>query len=368
VFGEETTDVLSVTGDERRQKPARLLLFGFWNRKNKALGPGRSRRGDAHCLPLTVFRGYNGDRRRCGTIAAQMSSPTNDSVAHAPGPGPNRTDGILLIDKPAGITSHDAIDAVRRALGVRKVGHAGTLDPMATGLLVMGVGRATRLLRFLSNLSKEYEGSGELGTETDTLDAMGIVTRTVPVNVTDDELRGAMRELVGEIWQRPPAFSAVKVGGRRLHSLAREGRAVEGRPRQVMVEVFDLLGREGPTFDFRVVCSAGTYVRSLVAEVGARLGSGAHLTRLVRTRIGPFMVSEARPPGEPGRPLPMERAVAHLPRLELSEEETVAARHGRPLGPLDSGEAHAAFDPAGRLVGIYRECGAKACPDVVVPS
>ncbi|HEV3474695.1 MAG TPA: tRNA pseudouridine(55) synthase TruB [Actinomycetota bacterium] len=294
--------------------------------------------------------------------------PAEDPVARTPAPGPHVADGLLLIDKPAGITSHDAIDEVRRALGVRKVGHAGTLDPMATGLLVMGVGRATRLLRFLSDLPKEYEGTGELGTETDTLDAMGIVKRSVPVDLTDDQLREAMQQLVGEIWQRPPAFSAVKVGGRRLHRLAREGRAVEGRPRQVMVEAFELLGREGSTFDFRVVCSSGTYVRSLVAEVGQRVGTGAHLSRLVRTRIGPFHVGQATSPAQPGAPLPLERAVAHLPRLDLDEEEATAARHGRPLGPLDSDDPHAAFDPSGRLVGIYRDCGAKACPDVVVPA
>jgi tRNA pseudouridine55 synthase len=297
-----------------------------------------------------------------------MSPAPKDHGLRAGAKQPPGVDGVLLVDKPAGITSHDAVDILRRVLGIRKVGHAGTLDPMATGLLVVGVGRATRLLRFLSDLPKEYEGTGELGRETDTLDAMGIVTRTVPVDVTDDQLREAMRELVGEIWQRPPAFSAVKVGGRRLHRLAREGQAVVGRPRQVIVEAFDLLGRQGPTFDFRVVCSSGTYVRSLVAEVGARLGSGAHLSRLVRTGIGPFTLGEATTPQEPGALLPMERAVAHLPRFELDEEEAAAARHGRSLGPLDSDQPHAAFDPAGRLVGIYRACGAKACPDVVVAS
>jgi tRNA pseudouridine55 synthase len=276
--------------------------------------------------------------------------------------------GLVLVDKPPGITSHDAVDEVRRALGVRKVGHAGTLDPMATGLLVLGVGRATRLLRFLTALSKEYEGTGELGTETDTMDATGTTLRTGPSDVPDERLLEAMRGLVGEVWQRPPAYSAVKVGGRRLHRLAREGRPVEGSPRRVAVESFELLSRRGPSFDFRVVCSAGTYVRALVAEVGRRVGAGAHLSRLVRTRSGPFRVDDARPPADPGTPLPLERAVAHLPRLELDEEEAIAARHGRPLGPLDSDAVHAAFDPAGRLVGIYRDCGAKACPEVVVPA
>ena len=304
-----------------------------------------------------------------------MSRPFEPPEA---GPAP---DGILLVDKPPGVTSHDAVDEVRRALGVRKVGHAGTLDPMATGLLVVGVGRATRLLRFLSGLPKEYEGTGELGTETDTMDATGATVRTGPsrpagspsspapssAEVPDGSLLEAMRGLVGEVWQRPPAYSAVKVGGQRLHRLAREGRPMEGSPRRVVVERFELLARRGPSFDFRVVCSAGTYVRALVAEVGRRVGAGAHLSRLVRTRIGAFGVAEARPPHDPGTPLPLEQAVAHLPRLELSDDEATAARHGRPLGPLDSDSVHAAFDPTGRLVGIYRDCGAKACPEVVVP-
>jgi tRNA pseudouridine55 synthase len=277
------------------------------------------------------------------------------------------TDGLLLIDKPKGITSHDAVDAVRRAVGVRKVGHAGTLDPMATGLLVMGVGRATRLLRFLGDLDKEYEGTGRLGEETDTLDAEGETTRTASVDVSEEGLRAVMAGLVGEIEQRPPAYSAVKVGGERLHRAAREGRPVDAPPRTVRVDRFDLTSLDGRDFAFRVVCSGGTYVRSLVAEVGSVLGCGAHLTGLVRTRIGPFLLTEAGAPDAPGPLLPVERAVAHLPRMELDEEEAVAARHGRPLGPPNGPGFHAAVDPAGRLVGVYRDCGAKACPEVVLP-
>jgi tRNA pseudouridine55 synthase len=276
-------------------------------------------------------------------------------------------DGVLLIDKPKGITSHDAIDEVRRALGVHKVGHAGTLDPMATGLLLMGVGRATRLLRFLGDLDKEYEGSARLGVETDTLDADGEVVRTAPVDVSVEQLRSAMATLTGEIEQRPPAYSAVKVGGRRLHRAARRGETVAVPPRRVRVHAFDLLAWDGPDFDFRAVVAGGTYIRSLVATVGDALESGGHLTRLVRTRIGPFRVRDARPPGEPGEALPMERAVAHLPRVNLDPEEAVAARHGRPLGPVDVGGFHAAFDPEGRLVGVYRDCGTRACPEVVLP-
>ena len=277
------------------------------------------------------------------------------------------TDGLLLIDKPKGITSHDAIDLVRRALGTRKVGHAGTLDPMATGLLVIGVGRATRLLRFLGDLDKEYEGTGRLGEETDTLDAEGTVTRRAQVTATEGQVRSAMAAMTGEIQQRPPAYSAVKVGGRRLHRAARSGRPVEAEPRTVRVDAFELRSFDPPDFGFRVVCSGGTYVRSLVADVGSALGNGAHLLRLVRTRIGPFEVADARPPDDPGTPLPLDRAVTHLPRMELDREEAVAARHGRSLGPPDGPGLHAAFDPDGRLVGVYRDCGTKACPEVVIP-
>ena len=276
------------------------------------------------------------------------------------------TDGLLLIDKPDGITSHDAIDAVRRALGLRRVGHAGTLDPMASGLLLVGVGRATRLLRFLGELDKEYEGTGRLGVETATLDAEGEVVRTATPDVSRVALDEAMRGLAGEIEQRPPAYSAVKVGGRKLYEAARKGERVEAPPRRVRVDTFEAVRFEPPDFDFRVVCSSGTYVRVLVADVGARLGCGAHLTRLVRTRIGEFHVDEAVPPLDPGPPLPVERTVAHLPRVDLDDDEADAARHGRPLGPSGIEGPQAVFGPDGRLIGIYRDDGPRARPEVIL--
>jgi tRNA pseudouridine55 synthase len=278
------------------------------------------------------------------------------------------TDGLLLVDKPSGITSHDAIDRVRRAVGTRKVGHAGTLDPMATGLLVVGAGRATRLLRFLGYLDKEYEGTGRLGVETDTLDAEGIIVRTSPVDVSEQQMRDAMASLVGEIEQRPPAFSAVKVGGERLHRAARRGEAIEAAARRVRVDAFDLTRFDPPDFDFRVVSSGGTYVRSLIADVGTTLGAGAHLTRLVRTRIGPFRLADAVPPDAPGDPLPLERAVAHLPRLDVEEEEARAAGHGRCLGPSAIEGPYGVYGPDGRLIGVFRDTGAKSCPELVLSS
>jgi tRNA pseudouridine55 synthase len=277
-------------------------------------------------------------------------------------------DGVLLVDKPKGITSHDVVDRVRKVLGLKKVGHAGTLDPMASGLLILGVGRGTRLLRFLSDLDKEYEGTARLGVETDTLDAEGDVVRTADVDLSEGDLRAAMEALTGDIEQRPPAFSAVQVGGERLYRAARRGEMVEAPSRRVRVDSFQLRRFRSPEFDFRAIVSSGTYVRSLVADVGTRLGPGAHLTRLVRTRIGEFTLDQAVGPDDVGAPLPLESAVAHLPRIALSEEEAEAARHGRVLGPPEASGFHAAVDPAGHLVGIYRDCGTKSCPEVVIPS
>lgn len=276
------------------------------------------------------------------------------------------SDGLLLIDKPAGITSHDAVDEVRRALRVRKVGHAGTLDPMATGLLVMGVGRATRLLRFLGDLDKEYRGTARLGEETDTLDADGRVIGTAAVDVTDREVGRAMAELTGEFEQRPPAYSAVKVGGQRLHRAARSGRPVEALPRPVRVDAFDLVRFNGRDVEFRVVCSSGTYIRVLAADLGSRLGTGAHLVRLVRTRIGPFRLEEATPPDRPGDPMPPEAAVHHLPRVDLEDQEAEAASHGRCLGPTGIEGPYGGFGPDGRLIGVFRDTGTKSCPEVVL--
>jgi tRNA pseudouridine55 synthase len=275
--------------------------------------------------------------------------------------------GFLLIDKPPGITSHDAVAMVRRALGIRKVGHAGTLDPMATGLLVMGVGRGTRLLRFLGELPKRYEGVGVLGVTTTTLDADGEeVERRAFDAVTVGALRAAAASLTGRISQVPPAYSAVKVDGERLYHAARRGVAVEAPARDVRVDAFDVAWLDGAHFGFRVTCSGGTYVRSLVADAGARLGCGAHLASLRRTSIGPFHVDESRGPADPGSPLPVDRAVSHLPAVALHPEEAIAASHGRILGPAGLDGPYRAIAPDGSLVGIYRDAGSKAVPEVIL--
>ncbi|MBA2624414.1 MAG: tRNA pseudouridine(55) synthase TruB, partial [Acidimicrobiia bacterium] len=189
-------------------------------------------------------------------------------------------DGIAVVDKPAGCTSHDVVARARRTLGTRKVGHAGTLDPDATGVLVLGVGRATRLLRYLGDLPKSYRGEVVLGVATSTLDASGDVVATADLSgVTLTEARAAAAGLTGELQQVPPMVSALKVGGRRLHELAREGVEVERAPRPVTVTRFAVEGpvAPGPVFAIEVDCSPGTYVRSLAADLGAALGGPAHL-------------------------------------------------------------------------------------------
>ena len=278
-----------------------------------------------------------------------------------------RPDGLLRVDKPPGITSPDAVAIVRRAQGTKKVGHAGTLDPMATGLLVMGIGRATRLLRFLGDLPKVYEGTMRLGIETTTLDADGEATRETDVEVTEEEIRAAMATLVGNLMQAPPAYSAVKVGGTKLYDAARKGERLEAAPRPIHVAAFDLLGFDGRDAGFRVVCGSGTYVRVLAADVGAALGCGAHLTALRRTAIGPFDVTEAGPPDAEVAPEPIGRALDHLPRVDLGPEEAVAAGHGRILGPAGIDGPYGVFAPDGRPIGVWEDEGTKGRPLVVLP-
>ena len=278
----------------------------------------------------------------------------------------NAAEGLVLVDKPAGITSHDVVDSVRRTLATKKVGHAGTLDPMATGLLLIGVGRATRLLRFLGDLPKTYEGTLRLGVETDTLDADGAVVRESPVDATRGQVAEAMRSLVGESLQRPPAYSAVKVGGRKLYEAARAGEHLEAEPRAIRVDAFDLLSFDPPDVTFRVICSGGTYVRVLAADVGAAVSTGAHLTVLRRTAIGHYRAEDALTLEAVREPLPIEAAVGHLPRLDLQADEAAAASHGRPLGPAGIEGPYGVFGPDGRLIGVYEDDGPRARPQVIL--
>lgn len=207
---------------------------------------------------------------------------------------PETFSGILFIDKPIGITSHDVVDRVRRTLGMRRVGHAGTLDPMATGLLIVLVGQATKVSQFLMGLDKTYVGTLKLGETTDSHDADGQVVSTRPVTgITPEKLTEVMKNFLGDQYQTPPMFSAKKQGGQTLYKLARRGIEVEREPRFIRINRLEVLSVELPSATFEVACSKGTYIRTLAHDIGEKLGCGAHLTALRRTLIDKFSVTDA---------------------------------------------------------------------------
>ena len=274
--------------------------------------------------------------------------------------------GILLVDKPGGMTSHDVVARARRALGTRKIGHAGTLDPMATGLLVLGVEGATRLLTFMVGLDKTYEATIRLGVATDTDDADGeTVAVTDASSLASSRIADEIAALTGRISQVPSTYSAIKVGGRRAYDLARAGEQVELKAREVTVSRFDVLAerREGGVVDLDVVvdCSSGTYIRSLARDLGAALGVGGHLTALRRTRIGPFEVTQAASAEAiDGAPLvtPAVAATAVLSRFDVTAEEARDLRHGKRLAGAAVrllSQPAAAIDPDGGLVGVVEK-------------
>jgi tRNA pseudouridine55 synthase len=269
-------------------------------------------------------------------------------------------DGVLVIDKPAGMTSHQVVAEVSRRLGRAKTGHAGTLDPMATGVLVVLVGEATKIAQVLTADDKAYDGELELGVETDTLDADGTVIRerrAEAAAVDRAALERAMASLVGAGQQTPPMYSAIKQGGRRLHELARAGAEVERAARPVDIARFDLLRFDPPRATFAVDCSKGTYVRSLVADLGQALGCGAHLTRLRRTRSGPFEIAGALPLEEVAldsvraRLVPLARAIQHLPCAEVPPAHERAVATGKPLKWQDLSGAPAPAGTVGLVAG-----------------
>ena len=293
-------------------------------------------------------------------------------------------DGLLVVDKPAGLTSHGVVARVRRLAGTRKVGHAGTLDPMATGVLVVGLGRATRLLGHLALTDKAYEATIRLGITTSTDDAEGKVLATAPPGavaaLTDAALADAAAAFTGEIAQVPATVSAIKVDGRRAYARVRAGEDVVLAPRPVMVSEFEITAvrRElaldaGPVIDLdvRVECSTGTYVRALARDLGAALGVGGHLSALRRTRVGPYTLAEARNLTE------LEDKVVAMPLAEaaarafvcrtLTGAEAAQLAHG--IAPVAAGQGGpgpvAAFDAAGGLVALVQERDGLARPLVV---
>ena len=286
-------------------------------------------------------------------------------------------DGVLVCDKPAGMTSHDVVARVRRLAGQRRVGHGGTLDPPATGVLVLALGRATRLLPFLPTEPKRYLATVAFGAETDTLDATGAVTATADAGGVDEAgLRAAMAGFLGPQQQIPPMVSAIKVGGERLYAKARRGEQVERAPRPIVIHELGLLGftpGERPAATIEVACSGGTYVRSLAADLGRALGTLAHLASLRRTAVGRFTERDARTlddlagPGELVSAV-LDPAAAMDPAAvrALTPDEAAALATGRTLDPTGRGDPVAAVAPDGRLVAVIQDSAGRARPRVVL--
>jgi tRNA pseudouridine55 synthase len=299
-------------------------------------------------------------------------------------PEDQRRDGVAVVDKEAGWTSHDVVAKARGLLRNRKIGHSGTLDPDATGVLLLGVGRVTKLLRFLTALPKTYTTEIVLGTATTTLDASGDVVATYDMRgVTVEDARVAAKQLTGDILQVPPMVSAVKVGGKRLHQLAREGAEVERTPRPVTVHRFDL--EPGPANDSKdsddsdddalvlravVECSSGTYVRSLAADLGTALGGGAHLRALRRTAIGSFTEADTRPLADI-QVLAPSVALRDYPSVVVTGDVRTAIGFGKVLPAVDLGASGdgpwAVVDEQGELLAVYQaHKGATVKPAVVI--
>jgi tRNA pseudouridine55 synthase len=285
---------------------------------------------------------------------------------------PATTHGVCVVDKPAGVTSHDVVAMLRRRFGERRVGHAGTLDPDATGVLVVAVGMATRLLRYVETTTKRYTGEVVLGTETTTLDAAGEVTATHDMSaVSVEQARRAIADhLVGDIEQIPPMVSAIKIDGKRLYELARDGVEVDRPPRAVTVHRFDVeAAADDGVLAIDVVCSAGTYVRTLAADLGHLLGGGAHLRNLRRTAVGDFTLAAAAPPDE-CELLPVETAVRGLDRVEVDDVTAGLIANGRVLDRWSDGVGPwAVFDRRGVLLAVYEPFRDRLVkPSVVLPT
>ncbi|GAA4968469.1 tRNA pseudouridine(55) synthase TruB [Pseudonocardia tropica] len=293
-----------------------------------------------------------------------------------PARNPPPPPGLVIVDKDRGPTSHDVVGTLRRIMGTRKVGHAGTLDPMATGVLVVGIERATKLLGHLSLDTKAYTATVRLGQATDTDDAEGTpVGEPVPVVADDAAVRAAMAALTGPIMQVPSAVSAVKIDGKRAYQRVRDGETVEIPARPVTVSAFELLAvrREGPWCDLDVAvdCSSGTYVRALARDLGTALGSAGHLTALRRTRVGPFTLEHARTveqlADDPGLSLDLAAAVATaFPRVDLDASAATDVRFGKSLPAAGIDGTYGVFGPDGAALALMADRGAAARPVVVL--
>ncbi|WP_268793740.1 tRNA pseudouridine(55) synthase TruB [Mycolicibacterium wolinskyi] len=283
--------------------------------------------------------------------------------------------GLVIVDKPAGMTSHDVVGRCRRLFGTRKVGHAGTLDPMATGVLVIGIERATKILGLLTATDKSYAATIRFGRTTTTEDAEGEVVEDVSAAaVTDAQIESAVAALRGDIAQVPSAVSAIKVGGQRAYKLAREGQAVELAARPVRIDRFEVLAvrREGEfvDVDVEVDCSSGTYIRALARDAGAALGVGGHLTALRRTKVGRYGLDEARTLDGLAEQARLsysldEACLLGFPRRDLTADEAEDTRHGRALKPAGIDGVYAATAPDGQVIALLQD-GSARTKNVVV--
>ncbi|HEY7271319.1 MAG TPA: tRNA pseudouridine(55) synthase TruB [Actinoplanes sp.] len=290
------------------------------------------------------------------------------------------SDGLLVVDKPGGLTSHDVVARVRRLAKTRRVGHGGTLDPMATGVLVIGVNRATRLLTYVIGARKRYTATIRFGETTVTDDAEGEVTAAVPASgVTDEAVRAALSEQTGEIEQIPSAVSAIKIDGRRAYQRVRAGEDVELPARRVTVYRLDVLDVRRPEdrdvvdVDVDMECSSGTYVRAIARDAGRALGVGGHLTALRRTAVGGFTLAEAATLAQLDERAPdvvsMSLAAAArraFPERIASADEARVLRHGGPLEPAGIEGPYAVFDASGDVVAIVSERDGRARPEIVL--
>jgi tRNA pseudouridine55 synthase len=284
--------------------------------------------------------------------------------------------GLVVVDKPAGMTSHDVVGRCRRMFGTRRVGHAGTLDPMATGVLVIGVERATKILGLVTETAKSYAATIRLGQSTSTDDAEGVVTQQVSVqSVTDEAIEAAIAGLRGDIAQVPSAVSAIKVDGQRAYRLVREGRAVELAARPVRIDRFEVLAvrrdDESIDVDVEVDCSSGTYIRALARDVGDTLTVGGHLTALRRTRVGRFGLDQARTLDDlaerPTLTHTLDDACLMLfSHRQLDDEQADAAANGRALNPAGIGGIYAAHTGDGRVIALLRDDGPRTKSVVVI--
>ena len=279
--------------------------------------------------------------------------------------------GIAIVDKPAGLTSHDVVAKARKVFGTRKVGHSGTLDPDATGVLILGVGRATRLLQFLTLLPKSYKGEIVFGEETSTLDSSGEITATYDMsNLTPSGVKEAADYFLGEIEQKPPMVSAVRVKGKRLYEIAREGIEVDRPSRIVRVDRFEVIPTDNPkVYQTFVDCSSGTYIRSLAADLGSSLGGGAHLRNLRRIGVGSFGEDEASPVEKTILQAPIE-GMRDFEVVKVDEETRKEVSHGRVFDrdrlKVEKKGPWALIGHSGELLAVYKEYGEKIKPAVVI--